>query len=37
MVYKSFPTMVLIDKQGKVVSDFYPDPNNELLRKLLAD
>jgi hypothetical protein len=28
--------MVLIDKQGKVVSDFYPAPNNELLEKLLA-
>lgn len=34
---QTFPTMVLIDKQGKVVSDFYPDPNNELLKKLLAD
>jgi thiol-disulfide isomerase/thioredoxin len=32
----SFPTMVLIDKQGNVVNDFYPDANNPLLEKLLA-
>jgi thiol-disulfide isomerase/thioredoxin len=32
----SFPTMVLIDKQGNVVNDFYPDVNNPLLEKLLA-
>jgi len=32
----SFPTMVLIDKQGRVVNDFYPDANNPLLEKLLA-
>lgn len=34
---QSWPTMVLIDKQGKVVSDFYPGPNNELLERLLAE
>jgi thiol-disulfide isomerase/thioredoxin len=34
---QAFPTMVLIDKQGKVVSDFYPGANNELLEQLLAD
>jgi thiol-disulfide isomerase/thioredoxin len=34
---QAFPTMVLIDKQGKVVDDFYPDPNNNILEKLLAD
>jgi thiol-disulfide isomerase/thioredoxin len=34
---QAFPTMVLIDKQGKIVSDYYPDPNNSLLEKLLAD
>jgi thiol-disulfide isomerase/thioredoxin len=33
---QAFPTMVLIDKQGKVVGDFYPDANNPLLEKLLA-
>jgi thiol-disulfide isomerase/thioredoxin len=35
---QSWPTMVLIDKQGKVVGDFYPGgPNNELLERLLAE
>ncbi len=33
---QAFPTMVLIDKQGNVVNDFYPDVNNPLLEKLLA-
>lgn len=33
---QAFPTMVLIDKQGNVVNDYYPDPNNPLLEKLLA-
>ena len=32
----SFPTMVLIDKQGNVVNDFYPDANNPLLEELLS-
>jgi thiol-disulfide isomerase/thioredoxin len=32
----AFPTMVLIDKQGMIVGDFYPDAKNELLEKLLA-
>ncbi len=34
---QAWPTMVLIDKQGKVVSDFYPGPNNEVLERLLAE
>jgi thiol-disulfide isomerase/thioredoxin len=34
---QAFPTMVLIDKQGKVVGDFYPDPNNKQLERLLAE
>jgi thiol-disulfide isomerase/thioredoxin len=35
---QAWPTMVLIDKQGKVVGDFYPGgPNNELLERLLAE
>jgi thiol-disulfide isomerase/thioredoxin len=34
---QAFPTMVLIDKKGNVVGDFYPGPNNELLERLLAD
>jgi thiol-disulfide isomerase/thioredoxin len=34
---QGYPSMVLIDKQGKVVSDFYPGPNNEQLEKLLAE
>jgi thiol-disulfide isomerase/thioredoxin len=32
----SFPTMILIDKQGRIVDKFYPGENNELLEKLLA-
>ena len=34
---QSWPTMVLIDKQGRVVGDFYPGPNNEQLERLLAE
>jgi thiol-disulfide isomerase/thioredoxin len=32
----SFPTMVLIDKQGKVVEQYYPSRNIETLEKMLA-
>jgi thiol-disulfide isomerase/thioredoxin len=34
---QAFPTMVLIDKQGKVIGDFYPGQNNEQLERLLAE
>jgi thiol-disulfide isomerase/thioredoxin len=33
---QSWPTMILIDKEGKVVDEFYPDPNNRILEKLLS-
>jgi thiol-disulfide isomerase/thioredoxin len=33
----SFPTMVLINRQGRVIDQFYPGAKNELLEKLLAD
>jgi thiol-disulfide isomerase/thioredoxin len=33
----SYPTCVLIDRNGKVVDDYYPDPRNyEVIEKLLA-
>jgi prepilin-type processing-associated H-X9-DG protein len=34
---QAFPTMVLIDKKGNVFGDFYPDPNNNQIEKLLAE
>jgi thiol-disulfide isomerase/thioredoxin len=33
---QGFPTTVLIDKQGRIVDQFYPSANNELLEKLLT-
>jgi thiol-disulfide isomerase/thioredoxin len=32
----AFPTMVLIDRQGRIVDQFYPGESNELLEKLLT-
>ncbi|MBN2020904.1 MAG: TlpA family protein disulfide reductase [Sedimentisphaerales bacterium] len=33
---QAWPTTVLIDKQGKVVDEYYPDRDTKMLKKLLA-